>query len=201
MLSASCRLVCILVYDQRCFDDDALSSSSNNNECEVTISWGNTILNHALIIANTFAVIVVSQTSLHKSRQHAHQQHNDTTAAIPTGVASCICLAFTVAFQFCLCLFVVDCVGVSIIWCATFGWLLMCTRTAATKQTKAILKNNTHTQSATVRAVTFLDCGTILFYAVAFDAITTIAHILAILVGVLLWKVSFFWSNNKIRQT
>ncbi len=168
------HLICILVYDQICIA--ALNSkddgSSTCGSQEVAIDWFNTLLNYALIIANV-AAIVYSMPG----------QHN---AVIPTRFASCICIAFVIAFQLSLCLFIVDCVGVSIIWCSMFGWLIMCMRTFPL--------TTTPTKSTVARAVAFLDCGAIVFYAVVLEMISTIAHCLAVVMGVLLWKVAS-WSN------
>lgn len=162
-----CHLICILVYDQTCIH--ALNSNNNDDgssTCdgqEVVINWFNTLLNYFLIIINIAAV-------LHEQQHHAI-----------SNTASCISLAFVVAFQLCLCLFIADCVGVSIIWCSAFGWLYMCMQKTS--------------QSTVARAVAFLDCGAIVFYAVVSDVIGTIAHGLAVVLGILLWKVAF-WSNK-----
>jgi hypothetical protein len=155
-----CHLICILVYDQTCIH--ALNSNNNDDgssTCdgqEVVINWFNTLLNYFLIIINIAAV------SIHEQQHHAISNS-----------ASCISLAFVVAFQLCLCLFIADCVGVSIIWCSAFGWLYMCMQKSS--------------QSTVARAVAFLDCGAIVFYAVVSDVIGTIAHGLAVVLGILLW--------------
>jgi hypothetical protein len=60
----------------------------------------------------------------------------------------------------------------------------MCINTA--NQSNAIC----HSIPTIARVVAFLDCGTILFYAITLGIITTIAHILAILMGALLWKLT-----------
>ena len=188
------RLICILVYDQICIDTLIGNGNGNGNSssCEygVTVSWRDTILNYILILGNVIAV-TLTRTSLKRSIgvRHVEQQQG------PTRFATCVCFVFTIAFQLCLCIFVVGCVGVSIIWCATFGWLLMCINTA--NQTTAILDNAyNHSTTTIARIVAFLDCGTILFYAITLGVITTTAHILAVLMGVLLWKLGC-WVNNK----
>ncbi len=188
------RLICILFYDQICLD--TLNGNGNgSSSCEygVTVSWGDTILNYILILANVMAV-TLTRTSLKRSIgvRHDEQQYE------PTRFATCVCFVFTIAFQLCLCIFVVDCVGVSIIWCATFGWLLMCMNTA--NQSNAILDNaHNHSTPTIARVVAFLDCGTILFYAITLGVITTIAHILAVLMGVLLWKLGC-WINKRVKS-
>lgn len=184
------RLICILVYDQACID--ILNENGNgSSSCEygVTVSWGNTILNYILILVNVMAV-TLTQTSLKRSIgvRHVEQQHHE-----PTRFVTCACFVFTIAFQFCLCMFVVDCVGVSIIWCATFGWLLMCINTA--KQSNAI----SHSIPDIARVVAFLDCGIILFYAITHGTITTIAHILPVLMGILFWKLAY-WTMKRVKS-
>ena len=187
------RLICILVYDQICID--TLNGNGNgSSSCDygVTVSWGNTTLNYILILVNVMAV-TLAQTSLNISIEVYHVEQQ-----VPTRFATCVCFVFTIAFQLCLCIFVVDCVGVSIIWCATFGWLLMCINTA--NQSKAILDNaHKHSTPTIARVVAFLDCGTILFYAITLGIITTIAHILAVLMGVLLWKLGC-WINKRVKS-
>lgn len=160
----SCRLFCIIVYDDTCigaFNANSNGSSSSTCYQEVTIAWFHAILNHALIIVNTVAVISLCKYD-----------------KIPTIIPFLLSFAFAIAFQLYLCLFIVDCVGVSIIWCFEFGWLLV--RKKATIFT---------------RAVSFLDCCAILFYAINNAVITTIAHVLAALLGVLFMKVSVIWLN------
>eukprot|EP00984_Skeletonema_dohrnii_P015182 scaffold6504_cov127-Skeletonema_dohrnii-CCMP3373.AAC.3 len=158
-----CHLKRILVYD-------ALNPTNNGSStCVVQVDWFNTLLNYALIIINVATVVSI----LHRRR----------VDAITTRFASCICLAFVTSFQLCLCLFIADCVGVSIIWCSTFGWLLMCMQTLSSSPTRT-------TAPTVARAVTFLDCGAIVFYAVVSDIIGTIAHCLAVVMGIMLWNVA-----------
>ncbi len=184
-----CHLICILVYDQICID--ALNSkddgSSTCGSQEVTIDWFNTLLNYALIIANA-AAIVLSMPGQH-------------SAAIPERFAAHICLALAIAFQLTLCLFIVDCVGVSIIWCSMFGWLLMCMRISpSSSRIQSITTITTPTKSTVARTVVFLDCGAIVFYAVILEIISTIAHCLAVVMGVVLWKAAS-WSNTFSNKT
>lgn len=187
-----CHLICILVYDQICID--ALNSKDDDSSTcgsqEVVIDWFNTLLNYALIIANVAAIVVLSMPG----------QRN--AAYLPTRFATSICLIFVVAFQLSLCLFIVDCVGVSIIWSSMFGWLLMCMRTFPTSSARiqSITTMTTPKQFTVARAVSFLDCGAIVFYAVVLEIISTIAHCLAVVMGVMLWKAAS-WSNKFSNKT
>ena len=215
-----CHLLCILVYDQTCLhalnsneDDNILArdnlikwddlqqisvgfplitelSSSTCDGEEVQIAWFHVILNYSLITINLVAVVSIQ-----------HGQHD----MIPTRFASCVCLASVVAFQVCLCLFIADCVGVSIIWCSTFGWLIMCMQTTFSLS-PTYIQSSTITSSPqstnVARAVAFLDCGAIVFYAVVSDVIGTIAHCLAVALGIVLWKVAILsHTYNKKAET
>lgn len=117
-----------------------------------------------------------------------------------------------IAFQIVLCL-IVECVGISIIWCAIFGWILVevaCGRGiggAASNDTEPDRQAETSNTSPTcvgygnlssrcsciaVVASTILcvDLAAIVYYAVTAPAITTVAHICAILMGVILEVVA-----------
>ena len=185
-----CHLICILVYDQICIDALKLKvdGSSTCGSQEVVIDWFNTLLNYALIIANAAAIVL-----------SIPGQHNP---AIPTRFATHICLAFVIAFQLSLCLFIVDCVGVSIIWCSMFGWLLMCMRISPSSSARiqSITTTATPAKSTVARTVVFLDCGAIVFYAVLLEIISTIAHCLAVVMGVVLWKAASWSKGQHIQQ-
>ena len=116
-----------------------------------------------------------------------------------------------IAFQIVLCL-IVECVGISIIWCAIFGWILVevaCGRGiggAASSDTESIRQVETSNTSPTcvgygnlssrcsciavVSTILCVDLAAILYYAITAPAITTVAHICAILMGVILEMVA-----------
>lgn len=182
-----CHLICILVYDQICID--ALKSKDGGDDSSTTcaarpisVDWFNSLLNYILIIIN---VACTHKTSV------ALSTPGQISATIPTRFATRVFIAFVIAFQLSLCLFVADCVGVSIVWCSTLGWLLMSMQT----RNQSVATIAAPTQSTIIRAVAFLDCTTIVFYAVVSDVISTIAHCLAVVMGVVLWKLAA-WSTN-----
>ena len=189
-----CQLICILVYDQICIN--ALKSKDGDSStCTGTISvdWFNSILNYILIIIN-----VLSCSCLHAEKTStALSGPGQSNAANPTIFATRVFIAFVIAFQLSLCLFIADCVGVSIVWCSMFGWLFMCMQTFSSSQTRiqSVSIITAPTQSTLAKTVALLDCGVIVFYAVVSDIISTIAHCLAIVMGVVLWKVAT-WSTN-----
>ena len=116
-----------------------------------------------------------------------------------------------IAFQIVLCL-IVECVGISIIWCAIFAWILVevaCGRGiggAASSDTESIRQVETSNTSPTcvgygnlssrcsciavVSTILCVDLAAILYYAITAPAITTVAHICAILMGVILEVVA-----------
>lgn len=193
-----CQLICILVYDQMCInalkskDEDGDSSTCTG---EISVDWFNSLLNYVLIIIN-----VLSCSCLHAEKTSAVlSRPGQRNAAIPTRFATHVFIAFVVAFQLSLCLFVADCVGVSIVWCSTFGWLFMCMQTFSSSQTRihSVTTITAPTQSTLARAVAFLDCGAIVFYAVVSDIISSIAHCLAVVMGAVLWKVATWSTKTK----
>ena len=182
-----CHLICILVYDQICIDalkskDDGYDSSTTTSCAgDISVDWFNSLLNYILIVIN---VACTQKTFV------ALSTPGQRNAAIPTKFSTRVFIAFVIAFQLSLCLFITDCVGVSIVWCSTLGWLLMCMQT----RIQSVATIAAPTQS-TLRTVAFLDCAAIVFYAVVSDAISTIAHLLAVVMGVVLWKLAA-WSTN-----
>ena len=190
-----CHLICILVYDQICIDalkskDDGYDSSSTCAARPISVDWFNSLLNYILIIINVACTHKTSATP------------GQSSATIPTRFATRIFITFVIAFQLSLCLFVADCVGVSIVWCSTLGWLLMCMQTCSSSQThtQSVATVAAPTQSTLIRVVAFLDCAVIVFYAVVSDVIGTIAHSLAVVMGVVLWKLAA-WSNKYYNNT
>lgn len=87
-------------------------------------------------------------------------------------------LVFTILYQIVLCL-ILGCSGISIIWCACAGWILYPAK--ARKASK-------FEQIALVS-----DAAAIFYYLIVSEAITTVAHFGAILMGVLL-----SWGANSL---
>jgi len=91
-------------------------------------------------------------------------------------------LAFVFAFQIVLCL-VVGCLGISLTWCAILGWILIeWWREQTTRCTCDVLP------SRGIAAV--MDLIAIIYYCVVDPPITTVAHVLAILLGITLETVT-----------
>ena len=115
-----------------------------------------------------------------------------------------------IAFQIVLCL-IVECVGISIIWCAILGWILAEVTCgiggAASSDTEPVRQAETSNTAsptcigfgnlssrcsciAVASAILCVDLAAILYYAFTAPAITTVAHICAVLMGVILEVVA-----------
>lgn len=100
-----------------------------------------------------------------------------------------ICLLSVSVFQWVLCL-VLGCSGISIIWCAMAGWIFNQDRlkSNAAAVTNASDNDPSHVMMAErvqnmARSVLVLDLFVVLYYAVVSEAITTVAHTLAVILG------------------
>jgi hypothetical protein len=91
-----------------------------------------------------------------------------------------------IAFQIILCLFV-GCVGISIIWCAMLGWMVLEFTTA---QSTSAASSDPEPGRIAAASTMFLDLVAIIYYAVNAPTITTVAHLLAILMGMILEVVT-----------
>jgi hypothetical protein len=111
-----------------------------------------------------------------------------------------------IAFQIVLCL-IVECVGISIIWCAMLGWILVeVTCGIASNDTEPVRQAETLNTSPTcvgfgnlssrcsciavASTILCADLAGIVYYALTAPAITTVAHICAVLMGMILEVVA-----------
>jgi len=140
--------------------DTTSSGDSIINRLIIIISFdGSTeamIINYTLLLLNfgvaaSLLLLSTTQTSLRKWL-HA--------------LASFL---FFVLFQIVLCL-EVHCVGISIIWCAIMGWILMDRRTPRVDIPIVLLSSQRD-------ILLGMDIVVICYYALVSDSITTIAHI------------------------
>jgi hypothetical protein len=138
--------------DECCSDKDLLSKTG----CILTYggSLYHSIINYALVVLSIGPAI-----------------YYPTTRRRPAIAA----LLFTSTFQISLCLFVVDCAGVSIIWCATCGWLYT-----------GHHRYHHRPMPLAVRATLWLGAGGILYYMATLPPITTVAHFCAVGMGSML---------------
>jgi len=90
-------------------------------------------------------------------------------------------LSFVTAFQIVLCI-LVDCTGVSIIWCAIGGWILM---EWQKKTANSFISWNQ-------KYALCIDAVAIIYYAMVEPPITTLAHFLAVVIlGIPLHSITF----------
>jgi hypothetical protein len=144
------------------------------------------VLNYVLLVAN---VIVCSITT-------SSNAHYGTSRGLERKLVASGALVFVAAYQINLCL-LVGCSGISIIWSACVGWIFSEGRrracmlggsgSNATEASSSSPPRNRHiTLLVWERAILTADVLAIIYYACATEAITTIAHLCAILMGFLL---------------
>ena len=101
---------------------------------------------------------------------------------------------FVVFFQITLCL-ILGCNGISIIWCAMMGWSTSTAHQTVRERKEANPSETTLGINPLGKATTLLDFLAILYYAITAEAITTIAHVCAVILGVFLEKLARFGSS------
>jgi hypothetical protein len=100
----------------------------------------------------------------------------------PRLLYSSLLLASFVAFQLVLCLFVVSCVGISIVWNACLGSSFV-----FALRTPEPVRRALHVEFGVFVATMGLLVD--VYYALSADALTTIAHIAALVLGVLVAQI------------
>jgi hypothetical protein len=93
---------------------------------------------------------------------------------VPSHAAAAGAFVFLVIFQISLCL-LLQCSGISIVWCGIAGWMLT-----------ELLQREYRSSSSILVAMLLCDACGIFYYAVTAEAITTVAHICAVILGSLL---------------
>lgn len=91
-----------------------------------------------------------------------------------------VALLGVVGFQIGLCL-VLGCSGVSIIWASILGWML--NESGEFSFIRNINAPASNSKPGVVTLAMILDGSAIIYYAIYFPMITTVAHILAVLLG------------------
>jgi hypothetical protein len=143
------------------------------------------VLNYVLLVAN---VVVCSITT-------ASNAHYGTSRGLERKLVASGALVFVAAYQINLCL-LVGCSGISIIWSACAGWIFSegrrracMLRDSESSATEASLSSpwNRHvTLLVWERVMLAADVLVIIYYACVTEAITTVAHLCAIMMGFLL---------------
>jgi hypothetical protein len=136
-------------------------------------------INYSILLLNLTACATVLQ--------------EDDTISKQTAVVS---LAFVVEFQIILCL-IVGCSGISIIWCACAGWMIR--KLLYTQRTANLSSDSATTQAEPgspmncflCQKITLCaDAVAIFYYMLVTEPITTVAHVCAIALGMLLHRSS-----------
>ena len=109
---------------------------------------------------------------------------------------------FTVTFQIVLCM-ALGCAGISIIWCASAGWMMQ--RQRRNSQTEALvdacdevmLSQSNESQLLVVgrQVALVVDAAAILYYLWTAEFITTVAHSCAVVMGMLLYRPANEWTS------
>lgn len=106
-------------------------------------------------------------------------------------------LIFAILFQIVLCL-ILACSGISIVWCAMCGWMLLEQRKRLHPEQPA--STNVRTSFAlSLGVVILMNFGVMIYYAIVAPAITTVAHVAAILLGLLLSFLGGVVAESRIR--
>jgi hypothetical protein len=161
--TVTARLLCILSYNGSTFDS---------------------ALNYLLIVVNfVYCVVTMKVAASHRGRQRRKLGIYHAIGAI----------VFVVTFQLLLCLGL-GCSGVSIIWCSMCGWIISERRHLGDMEHGMVPYDENFEPTDEERSVgkiqtscvILLDMMVICYYAVALPAISTVAHICALVLGAIL---------------
>ena len=165
------HLACILSYDGNPFDS--------------AVNY--TLLGLNLVYGRTFLVLWATQN--HHEQQPLQQQQHTRRRGLSMHSAALASLVLVIVFQIGLCL-LLGCAGISIIWCACAGWILSVRRQYGVSSSFIWLVESTH-------VLLLLDALVIVYYAIPTDGhhvgeavLTTVAHLCAIGLGMLLFQCS-----------
>ena len=170
------RIACILSYDQNLFHSG---------------------INYVLVLVNLIYCVRLLDQFL--ALREASELQRRTTQQLAFSA-----LTFVIFFQVGLCL-MVHCMGISIIWCAMSGWgmserrrvVALVDPTISSREEVNDDDASTTPQSSIPEpsysppftAVTVLNVGAIVYYAITEEFLTTIAHICALILGAVISKV------------
>ena len=125
------------------------------------------ILNYTVLVLN----IGVGAIPVLRHRDSTSTGYSSSNAGIRGAFLS---LVFVIMFQISLCLFV-KCAGISIVWCAIGGWILLdCWR--RTRRQGTDTSNPTPMIVLHQATILVIDFVVIVYYAIVAELITTLAH-------------------------
>ncbi|KAL9186468.1 hypothetical protein ACHAXT_005706 [Thalassiosira profunda] len=187
MAAALRRAGCILAYDQACVDEAchadlrlAEGPDAHAFSCggAIAVAWFDVLLNYGLVVLNAAMAVILSRALWERGASGDY--------AAPSAVAAGFCFSF------------VRCVGVSIVWCATLGWMLMtrrrCNKWASLAGRSGLVSAKRCmggiVQSSWLMLLLGIDAIALAYYAVVAEAITTVAHGCAVILGAALWRIA-----------
>jgi hypothetical protein len=177
-----------MVEEESCSDGNVFGRIS------CILSYGgsvqDSILNYLTILLNLAYCVKIVLTSHHRHHdKEKYGQHRSYALGS---------LIFVVVFQVILCL-LVGCSGVSIIWCAMGGWSMSERRRVVELTTDTNTEDGARDDSTLRLAdrliyfgkvVILFDTTVIIYYMVVSPAITTVAHLCALVLGAVLSEMS-----------
>lgn len=215
--SVSFRLLCMLLLDRTVcivtYGGDAFHSALNTTLLVVSMAGAWRLTTLALTTTTRWndhlrqqqqeqqrlQPLEESNSLLQGSNDNSVQQEHLAAAAaapwtppsVPSTLAS---LGFVIVFQVGLCL-MVHCSGISIVWCAIAGWMLvgtgqlvLCWDRQQQQQQQQRRRHPFGTSHLALVALSLLcDAAGVLYYAATAPAITTVAHLCAIAMGMILY--------------
>lgn len=163
---------------------ECVGSIPSKTQCILTYggSERDMLINYTLVAINLFLCVKASVI------------HNNTNVVLEKYYRHATrALVFVVAFQIGLCL-ILGCSGISIIWCSMAGWIMSQKRQMIRSEVDedgdidqpvaADSSNTTHEKLAKMAQwVILLDLGSIVYYLVVSEVITTVAHGCALVMG------------------
>jgi hypothetical protein len=163
-------------------DECSVGSLSERTGCILSYdrTWKDVAINYALLTLNAAMCYIILK-----------YQVNPRIIKFRLAMASFVAV---IVFQIVLCL-LVKCAGISIVWCACAGWIMAERRHVI--DTVNLAKENITTGDSLMstvaspidwvmtmeRVVILIDVGAIIYYAIVQEPITTVAHLLAMILG------------------
>ena len=141
------------------------------------------LINYTLLLLNVLTATSLLVTS-GDNRSDTTTTDTCTATLSRRRICAALSLIFASTFQIALCLFL-ECAGISIIWCAIAGWIGMdyYNYRVLSKTEEEAASNRVCTPNSWHQIIIlFLDIIVIVYYAIVMEPITTVAHILAVVV-------------------
>jgi hypothetical protein len=144
------------------------------------LSYGGSVfdcwINYFLLLTSVTGWILYVNNSQRFLRESCYRPL-ESSSPRPSHAAAAGALVFLVIFQISLCL-ILQCSGISIIWCGITGWML----------TEGLYRRG----SFGILVLPLLcNLSGMIYYAITAEAITTVAHICAVILGSVLYYLGY----------